>query len=102
MAAEREKIYECQVKRRRLKTGGGYEPFWKLKTVSEALIDADTEFRCSDCTGAVKLFRRHVEHGPAPHIEHRLKIDSEYCPAGIYFRKATDGRLARMSQHPVR
>ena len=38
MAAESEKIYECQVKRRRLKTGGGYEPFWKLKSVAEALI----------------------------------------------------------------
>ena len=55
MAAESEKIYECQVKRRRLKLGGGYEPFWKLKSVTEALIDDDTEFRCPDCTGAVKL-----------------------------------------------
>ena len=42
MAVETEKIYECQVKRRRLKTGGGYEPFWKLKSVSEAVIDLDT------------------------------------------------------------
>ena len=31
MAIETEKIYECQAKRRRLKAGGGYEPFWKLK-----------------------------------------------------------------------
>ena len=46
MAAESEKIYECQVKRRRLKLGGGYEPFWKLKSVIEALSDDDTEFRC--------------------------------------------------------
>jgi hypothetical protein len=102
MAAETEKIYECQVKRRRLKVGGGYEPFWKLKSVSEALIDADTEFRCSDCTGAVKLHRRHVPNSPPPHIAHKLKIDSEYCPAGIYFRKSTDGRSPRMSASPVR
>ena len=61
MAAESEKIYECQVKRRRLKTGGGYEPFWKLKSVTEALIDDDTEFRCSDCTGAVKVMRQALE-----------------------------------------
>jgi hypothetical protein len=102
MAAESEKIYECQVKRRRLKVGGGYEPFWKLKTVTEALIDDDTEFRCSDCTGAVKLHRHHVPGAPPPHIAHKLKTDSEYCPAGLFFRKATDGRLPRMSEHPVR
>jgi hypothetical protein len=102
MAAESEKIYECQVKRRRLKTGGGYEPFWKLKSVSEALIDDDTEFRCSDCTGAVKLHRHHIPGAPPPHIAHKLKTDSEYCPSGIYFRKATDGRQPRLSEHPVR
>ena len=39
MAAEREKIYECEVKRRRVKTGGGYEPFWKVKPVAVALAD---------------------------------------------------------------
>ena len=39
--AEREtKLYECQVKRRRVKTGGGYEPFWKTKSIAEALVDA--------------------------------------------------------------
>ena len=31
MAAEREKMYECEVKRRRVAAGGGYEPFWKVK-----------------------------------------------------------------------
>jgi len=102
MAVETEKIYECQVKRRRLKTGGGYEPFWKLKSVADAVSDADIELRCSDCTGAVKLHRRHIASAPPPHIAHRLKTDSEYCPAGIHFRRATDGRQPRMSEHPVR
>jgi len=49
MAVEREKIYECEVKRRRIKAGGGYEPFWKVKPVADALVDNDTEFRCKDC-----------------------------------------------------
>ncbi len=102
MAAEREKIYECEVKRRRVKAGGGYEPFWKVKNVADALDDADTEFRCKDCQGEVKLFRRHKEGGPAPHAEHKLKPDSEFCPAGLHFRKATDGRDAKLSEHPVR
>jgi len=102
MAAEAEKIYECQVKRRRLKLGGGYEPFWKLKSVVEALSDADTEFRCSECTGAVKLHRYHVADAPPPYLTHKLKSDSEYCKAGLTFRQSTDGRQPRMSEHPVR
>lgn len=100
--AEREKFYECEVKRRRIRATGGYEPFWKIKMLAEALVDEDTEFRCKDCGGAVKLFRRHVKNAPPPHVEHKLKSDSEYCSAGMSFLKATDGRLARLSSAPVR
>ncbi len=102
MATEREKFYECEVKRRRVRAKGGYEPFWKVKQIAEALVDLDTEFRCKDCGGAVKLFRRHVANGAAPHIEHKLRSDSEYCSAGMYFLQATDGRSPRLSEHPVR
>ena len=102
MAAEREtKLYECEVKRRRLKDGGGYEPFWKTKNVADALSDADTEFRCKDCGGEVKLFRTHKVGGPAPHAEHKNRQDSEYCPTGMHFRKATDGREPRRSEKPI-
>ena len=101
-AAERERFYVCEVKRRRVKATGGYEPFWKVKQIADALVDQDTEFRCKDCSGAVKLFRRRLENAPAPHIEHKLKSDSEYCAAGMHFLKATDGREARMSSSPVR
>jgi hypothetical protein len=102
MAVERERFYECEVKRRRVRAAGGYEPFWKVKAIDEALEDNDTEFRCMNCGGAVKLFKRRSEEGPATHIEHKLKTDSEYCSAGMYFLKATDGRLARLSATPVR
>jgi len=102
MAAEREsKLYECEVKRRRVKPGGGYEPFWKTKNVADAVVDADTEFRCKDCGGAVKLFRSHKVGGPAAHVEHKDRQDSEYCPAGMYFKKATDGREPKPSANPV-
>jgi hypothetical protein len=102
MATEREiKLYECEVKRRRVRVGGGYEPFWKVKSVGDALVDADTEFRCKDCFGEVKLFRRHKAEGPAPHAEHKRREDSEYCIAGMHFRNATDGREPRHSTHPV-
>ena len=102
MAIEREKFYECEVKRRRVKATGGYEPFWKIKPIAIALEDNDTEFRCKDCGGPVKLFKRRTEDGAASHIEHKLKNDSEYCAAGIHFLKATDGRQPRLSESPVR
>lgn len=102
MAVEREKFYECEVKRRRVRATGGYEPFWKVKAIAVALEDNDTEFRCKDCGGALKLFKQRTEDGPASHIEHKLKSDSEYCLAGMHFLKATDGRTARPSQTPVR
>ena len=101
MAAEREKMFECEVRRRRVKAGGGYEPYWKVKNVAVALSDADTEFRCKDCGGELKLFRTHKPDGPGPHVEHKKKDDSEYCPAGLHFRKATDGREPRRSASEV-
>ena len=73
-----------------------------MKAIAEALVDQDTEFRCMSCSGPVKLFKRRTGDGPAAHLEHKLKSDSEHCAAGMHFLKATDGREARMSQAPVR
>ena len=101
MAVEREKIYECEVKRRRVKAGGGYEPFWKVKTVAVALADSDTEFRCKDCYGVVKLLGRNGKVGTVPYVEHKSPADSEYCASGMLFKKATDGREPRHLAHPV-
>ena len=100
--AERERFYECEVKRRRVRATGGYEPFWKLKAIADALVDEDTEFRCKDCAGALKVLRRQVRSTAPAHVEHKLKADSEYCIAGLHFRLATDGRVPRMSAAPVR
>ena len=101
MAVEREKMYQCEVKRRRVKEGGGYEPFWKVKEVVVALADADTEFRCKDCFGAVKLLGRNGKNGAVAYVEHKLAADAEFCPSGLLFKKATDGREAKLSEHPV-
>jgi hypothetical protein len=101
MAVEREKIYECEVKRRRVRAGGGYEPFWKVKTVAAALSDGDTEFRCKDCFGEVKLLGRNSKVGAPAYVEHKRAADSEYCASGVLFRNATDGRAAKASEHPV-
>jgi len=101
MAVEREKMYECEVRRRRIKAGGGYEPYWKVKSVAEALVDEDTEFRCKDCAGAVKLLGRTGKPGTVAFAEHKLTVDAEHCPSGLLFKGATDGRTARPSAHPV-
>ena len=97
-----EKLYECEVKRRRVAAKGGYEPFWKVKNVGDALVDGDTEFRCKDCHGKVKLHKQRVATGAEAHAEHTSKQDAEYCPSGMHFRAAEDGRSARLSEAPVR
>ena len=101
MAPEREKIYECEVKRRRVAAGGGYEPFWKVKSVAVAVVDADTEFRCKDCHGEVKLMGKNSKAGTPPYVEHKVAADSEYCANGMLFRKSTDGREAKLSDKPI-
>jgi hypothetical protein len=60
---------------------------WVIADVADAIRDGAAEFTCKDCHGAVKLHRQHVSHGPAPHVDHRLRLYSEYCPAGMYFRQ---------------
>ena len=101
-ASVSEKLYNCEVKRRRVRASGtGYEPFWKVKSLVDAIVDGDTEFRCKDCHGAVKLHKRHVVDGPSAHVAHKLRNDSEYCTSGAYFLGATDGRLSRLSGTPV-
>jgi uncharacterized membrane protein len=84
VVAPPEKLYECEVKRRRVRAGGGYEPFWKVKSVADA----------------IKLHKRHTV-GAVSHVEHKLKSDSEHCPVGARFHQAADGREARVSGSPV-
>lgn len=95
-----EKIYECEVKKLFMHDGvKRWE--WVISTVGDAIRDGVTEFRCKDCYGAVRVHDKHVAHGPAPHVEHKSHQDSEYCPAGIYFRQ-NPGREPRLSSSPVK
>ena len=96
MAPIREKLYQCHVQRRRVRAAGGYEFFWKVKSVAEAVVDGDTGFRCMDCHGNVKLYNR----AAPPHVEHRSANDAEFCSASILFQQATDGRVARLTTSP--
>ncbi len=97
-----EKIYDCEVKRRRVRSTGGYEPFWKVKTIAEALADGDTEFRCKHCHGELKVHKRAVTQGGGSHVTHKLKNDAEHCNAGTQLLAANDGVEQRVSSRPVR
>jgi hypothetical protein len=94
-----EKIYSCEVRKLFVRAGEKRSE-WVIVSVADAIRDSATHFRCKDCHGAVRLHGRNVQHGPAPHIEHRSRQDSEYCPAGMYFRQHP-GRVPRKSLMPV-
>ena len=97
----KDRIFECEVKRRRLKQGGGYEPFWKAKSVAEALSDNDTEFRCKDCHGEVRVLGKTSRVGAPAYVEHKLSSDAAFCPSSPTFLSAEDGRASRPSDRPV-
>ncbi len=99
MANTREKIYECEVKKLFLRNGVKRWK-WIRMTVTDALAAEASEIRCKDCHGAVRMHKKHVGHGPAPHVEHKSKADSEHCPSGFYF-KQSQHREARLSMRPV-
>ena len=95
-----EKIYSCEVKKLFLRNGERVWE-WVVTEVADAIRDDAAEFRCKDCHGAVRLHKKHVLHGPAPHFEHKSHQDSEYCPAGMHFRRHP-GREPRLSDMPVK
>ena len=94
-----DRMYECEVKKQFVRDGAKRWE-WVKVAVLDAIKDGATDYRCKDCHGAVRLHGKHIEHGPTPHIEHRSRQDSEYCPAGIYFRQ-NPGREPRLSLQPV-
>jgi hypothetical protein len=59
---------------------------WTIVPVSTLVSGASYDIRCMHCHGAVKVHKRQVEHGPADHVEHRSRQDSERCKAGVHFQ----------------
>ena len=97
--AAKESMYSCEAKKQFMRSGTKRWE-WVPMQVDAAVRDEVTQFRCKDCHGSVKLFVRRVPNGPAPHIQHKLREDSEYCPSGIYFQQNPD-REPRLSEKPV-
>ena len=99
MKESSEKIYTCEAKKL-FKVDG--EKVWKWVTmnVADAIRDEVAQFRCNECHGAVRLHRKKVEHGPEPHVEHKVHHDSEWCKSGMHFKRNA-GREHRLSETPV-
>ncbi|HEX3821634.1 MAG TPA: hypothetical protein VHW45_14970 [Candidatus Sulfotelmatobacter sp.] len=95
-----DQIYTVEV-RKTFRISGDDVLRWVERPVSEVIPEKGSAlYRCKDCHGKVKLFDKHVPHAAAPHAEHVSKQDSEYCPAGMYFRQ-NPGREPRLSLSPI-
>lgn len=81
---------------RQYKIDGKYDWRWKEVPVSEVVDLPSPKVRCAHCAGAVRVHKQKVAHGPQPHVEHRLREDSEGCRGGHYFLGEH-----RMSAKPV-
>ncbi len=79
------KMYECEVKRP-FKVNGVLEWRWVQKTVSALVSGNYPDYRCMHCQGAVRVHKQQVDHGPADHVEHLRRADSENCLGGSYFK----------------
>jgi hypothetical protein len=95
-----DQIYTVEAKKK-FRVSGQDVFRWMELPVSDVIPDKDSLlYRCKDCHGKVRLHGKNVENGPAPHAEHFSRQDSEYCPAGMYFRQ-NPGREAKLSLSPI-
>jgi hypothetical protein len=89
-------MYECEVKALFMQDGSKVRR-WKKASVATLASGAQPDIRCMHCHGRVRVHKNKVAHGPADHVEHLSRADSEGCQAGSYY----DGRGHRMSANPV-
>lgn len=89
-------MYECEVKTPFMVDGQKVRR-WAKKSVTSLASGAQRDIRCMHCHGAVRVHKNRVPHGPADHVEHLSRKDSEGCQAGSYY----DGKGQRMSSVPV-
>ncbi len=72
----------------------GVQYRWKKVRVE---LTANTDHvRCVYCSGRVKFFRQRKVDGPADHVRHLVRRDSEGCMGGSYFQGTH-----RRSDNPV-
>lgn len=78
-------MYECEVKKL-FKLNGVNTWQWKAVPVTSlGGTPKDGGIRCRHCHGRVRVHKQGVAHGPADHVEHLRRADSESCLGGHYF-----------------
>ncbi len=91
-----QQMYKCEAKTL-FKIDGKREWRWVKKPVSAIPASgAQDDVRCLHCHGRVRVHKQKVEDGPADHVEHQRRSDSEHCLGGHYFKG-----VHRMSDDPV-
>lgn len=80
-------MYRCEQKKRFLEDGTKVWR-WVERDVSGLESGRRDDVRCLHCHGAVRVHVKQVENGPADHVEHIRRVDSEGCRAGSYVKGA--------------
>jgi hypothetical protein len=88
-------MYRCHYKKL-FKLNGQKERHWDEREVAGLETGTDPFIRCMHCHGAVRVHVQKVPDGPADHVEHLRREDSENCRGGAYFKG-----VHKMSQFPV-
>lgn len=94
-------MYQCEVRKPHVVFDENHKATdkrtmkWVEIEASEAPLTA--ELRCVHCHGAVRLHKQKKPKGPADHVQHRDREDSEGCRGGAYF----NGLQHQMSLNPV-
>jgi hypothetical protein len=86
-------MYDCEARLLFVENGA---KVWRWETRAVKAIGDDRDVRCMHCHGVVRLHRQKVPHGPADHVVHVRRRDSEYCRGGHYFKGEH-----RLSDEPV-
>lgn len=89
-------MYRCEYKKLFKDADGKKERRWDERDVAGLVSGTDPFVRCKWCHGAVRVHVRQVPDGPAHHVEHLRREDSENCQGGAYFKG-----VHMMSQFPV-
>jgi hypothetical protein len=89
-------MYECEVKKLFMRSGA---KIWQWAVVPVSSLGSTPQgggIRCKHCYGRVRVHKQQVAHGPADHVEHLRRRDSENCKAGHHFNG-----MHRISDEPV-
>jgi len=80
-----DQMYQCEQKKL-FKVSGVKEWRWVEREVSGLPSGRDKGIRCKHCHGEVRVHVKKAENGPADHVEHLRREDSEHCQGGFYFK----------------